>query len=73
LKYKDVFMTIYWLKTYSIAHVMAATWGRCEEYINPVLEDYIAKFASRKRERFVWTVSRTKQSLSSPSMHFTLW
>lgn len=48
LKYKDVFMTIYWLKTYSIAHVMAATWGRCEEYINPVLEDYIAKFASLK-------------------------
>ena len=48
LKYKDVFMTIYWLKTYSIAHVMAAAWGRCEEYINPVLEEYIAKFASLK-------------------------
>ena len=48
LKYKDVFMTINWLKTYSIAHVMAANWGRCEEYINPVLEEYIAKFASLK-------------------------
>jgi len=48
LKYKDVFMTINWLKTYSIAHVMAANWGRCEECINPVLEEYIAKFASLK-------------------------
>jgi len=48
LKYKDVFMTINWLKTYSIAHVMAANWGRCEEYINPVLEEYIAKFALLK-------------------------
>jgi hypothetical protein len=46
LKYKDVFMTIYWLKTYSIAHVTAAAWGRCEDYINPVLEEYIAKFDS---------------------------
>jgi hypothetical protein len=27
---------------------MAAAWGRCEEYINPVLEEYIAKFASLK-------------------------
>mmetsp|Transcript_12008 Transcript_12008/g.19841 ORF Transcript_12008/g.19841 Transcript_12008/m.19841 type:complete len:438 (-) Transcript_12008:41-1354(-) len=48
LKYKDVFMTLNWLKTYSVAHVMAAIWGPCEEYINPVLEDYIAKFASLK-------------------------
>ena len=48
LKYKDVFMTLNWLKTYSVSHVMAAIWGPCEEYINPVLEDYIAKFASLK-------------------------
>ena len=48
LKYKDVFMTLNWLKTYSVSHVMAAIWERCEEYINPVLEDYIAKFASLK-------------------------
>ena len=48
LKYKDIFMTLYWLKTYSVAHVMSAIWGPCEEYINPVLEDYIAKFASLK-------------------------
>eukprot|EP00985_Skeletonema_marinoi_P019777 scaffold11471_cov194-Skeletonema_marinoi.AAC.1 len=41
-------MTINWLKTYSIAHVMDANWGRCEECINPVLEEYIAKFASLK-------------------------
>ena len=48
LKYKDVFMTLNWLKTYSLSHVMAAIWGPCEEYINPVLEDYIAQFASLK-------------------------
>ena len=48
LKYKDLFMTLNWLKTYSVSHVMAAIWGPCEEYINPVLEDYIAKFASLK-------------------------
>ena len=73
LKYKDVFMTIYWLKTYSVAHVMAATWDRCEEYINPVLEEYIAKFASLKEGKIRMTVLRMKQSLSSQSMHATLW
>jgi len=48
LKYKDVFMTLNWLKTYLVSHVMAAIWERCEEYINPVLEEYIARFASLK-------------------------
>jgi hypothetical protein len=48
LKYKDVFMTLNWLKTYSVAHVMAAIWGHCEEYINVVVEEYISKFASLK-------------------------
>ena len=28
-------MTLYWLKTYSVAHVvMSAIWGPCEEYID---------------------------------------
>ena len=34
LKYKDLFMTLNWLKTYSVAHVMSAIWGPCEEYID---------------------------------------
>ena len=45
MKYKDVFMTLNWLKTYSVS---AAIWGPCEEYINSVLEDYIARFAALK-------------------------
>jgi hypothetical protein len=48
LKYKDVFMTLNWLKTYSVAHVMAAIWGHCEEYISVIVEEYISKFASLK-------------------------
>ncbi len=48
VNYKNVFMTLFWLKTYSVAHVMASTWGFCEEYINPVVEEYIAKFSSLK-------------------------
>ncbi|KAL7490441.1 hypothetical protein ACHAWT_000030 [Skeletonema menzelii] len=35
-------------RTFSVDKVLAAIWGPCEEYINPVLEDYIAKFASLK-------------------------
>jgi len=46
-KYRDVFMTLSWLKNYNTFHVMASTWG-CEEYIGPTVEEYIKRFASLK-------------------------